>query len=58
MEKEHVINEHLPPASPTTEKKPFKIRAAMNELKVVAPAHQIAVANDTTMNQKNIGERP
>lgn len=37
-----------PPPWETVEKKPFKIRAAMKESKVVAAAHQIAVARAIT----------
>lgn len=37
-----------PPPCETVEKKPFKIRAAMKESKVVAAAHQMAVARATT----------
>ena len=47
-----------PPAWLTVEKKPLRIRAAMNDSKLVAPAHQAAVAVETNKNQNTIGNRP
>ena len=48
----------IAPASAMTEKKPLRIRAAMKDLKEVAPAHQHAVANDIKRNQKSTARRP
>ncbi len=42
----------------TVPKQPLRIRAAMKESKVLAPAHQAAVAVETTRNQKVTGRRP
>ena len=47
-----------PPACVTVEKNPLRMRAPMNESKVLAPAHQAAVAVATIMNQKTTGSRP
>lgn len=43
---------------PTVEKNPFAIRAAMNELNVVAAPHHAAVGTVTVKNQNNTGARP
>lgn len=47
-----------PPASATTRKKPWRIRAAMNESKDGALAHQAVVTNPMRRNQKRTGKRP
>jgi hypothetical protein len=47
-----------PPPCATVEKKPLRIRAAIKDSKVTAPAHQAAVAKATTRNQVRTGRRP
>lgn len=47
-----------PPAWLTVEKKPLRMRAAMNDSNVVAPAHHAAVAVEARRNQKTTGSRP
>jgi hypothetical protein len=42
----------------TVEKNPFKILAAMNDWKDVAPAHHAAVASARTINQNSTGNLP
>jgi hypothetical protein len=47
-----------PPDWVTVEKKPLRMRAAMKDLNVLAPAHQAAVQVALIMNQKTTGKRP
>lgn len=47
-----------PPAWLTVEKKPLRMRAAMKDSKLVAPAHHAAVAVETRRNQNTTGSRP
>ena len=42
----------------TSEKNPFKMRAAKYELKLVAAAHQAEVPRATEVKKRRIGNRP
>jgi hypothetical protein len=47
-----------PPACETVEKVPLRVRAAVNDSILVAPAHHAAVMVDRTRNQNRTGRRP